>query len=83
MTELMAAGIEDPESALHTSCVTMRAAGADLLARAQAGGGARTDVYGTDWFALVAALAWLGDQPSFTPRADHLLDIVAGAIPTR
>ncbi|MFI5797929.1 TetR/AcrR family transcriptional regulator [Streptomyces sp. NPDC051677] len=77
---LMAAAIEDAESALHASCVTMRAAGTRLLARAQAAGAARTDIDGTDLFALVAALAWLGDQASFTPRSDHLFDVVASAI---
>ncbi|MGW3134205.1 TetR/AcrR family transcriptional regulator [Streptomyces sp. NPDC001123] len=81
-TELMAAALEDSESALHASCVTMRAAGTGLLDRAQAAGTARVDIDGTDLFALVAALAWLGDQPSFAPRADHLLDVVASAILT-
>jgi hypothetical protein len=41
---------------------------------------ARTDVDGTDLFALTAALAWLGDQPSLASRADHLFDVVASAI---
>lgn len=79
---LMTAAIEDPESALHASCVTMRAAGTRLLTRAQDAGMARTDIDGTDLFALVAALAWLGDQPSLEPRADHLFDVVASAILT-
>lgn len=79
---LMAAALADTESALHASCVTMRAAGTALLARAQAAGTARTDIDGTDLFALVAALAWLSDQPSLAPRADHLLDVVASAILT-
>jgi AcrR family transcriptional regulator len=82
VTVLMAAAIEDTESALHASCVTLRAAGARLLTRAQAAGAARTDFDGTDLFALVAALAWLGDQPSLAPRADHLFDVVASAILT-
>lgn len=82
VTALMTAAIEDTESALHASCVTMRAAGARLLTRAQAAGTARTDIDGTDLFALVAALAWLSDQPSLAPRADHLFDVVAGAILT-
>ncbi|SFF71608.1 TetR/AcrR family transcriptional regulator [Streptomyces mirabilis] len=82
VTVLMAAAIEDTESALHTSCVTLRAAGARLLTRAQAAGAARTDMDGTDLFALVAALAWLSDQPSLAPRADHLFDVVASAILT-
>ncbi|MFC9460647.1 TetR/AcrR family transcriptional regulator [Streptomyces sp. NPDC058430] len=79
---LMAAAIEDTESALHASCVTVRAAGARLLTRAQAAGMARTDMDGADLFALVMALAWLGDQRSLAPRADHLFNIVASAILT-
>ncbi|MDR7301593.1 TetR/AcrR family transcriptional regulator [Haloactinomyces albus] len=79
-TSLMAAAIEDTESALHASCSAMRAAGARLLTRAQDAGVARTDIDGTDLFALVATLAWLGDQPSLAPRADRLFDVVASAI---
>ncbi|MFD4598237.1 TetR/AcrR family transcriptional regulator [Streptomyces sp. NPDC058464] len=82
VTELMAAAIEDPESALHASCVAMRAAGARLLTRAQAAGAARTDIDGADLFALVAALAWLGDQSAFAPRAEHLFGVVANAVLT-
>ncbi|MFI6874755.1 TetR/AcrR family transcriptional regulator [Streptomyces sp. NPDC050400] len=82
VTELMAAAIEDAESALHASCVTMRAAGTRLLTRAQAEGAAQTDIDGTELFALIAALAWLGDQPSFAPRADHLFEVIASAILT-
>ncbi|MGP4001392.1 TetR/AcrR family transcriptional regulator [Streptomyces sp. 8N706] len=82
VTELMAAAIEDTESALHASCVTLRAAGTRLLTRAQAAGKARSDIDGTDLFALVAALAWLGDQPALAPRADRLFEVVASAILT-
>ncbi|MFD9585119.1 TetR/AcrR family transcriptional regulator [Streptomyces sp. NPDC059980] len=82
VTVLMAAAIDDTESALHASCVTLRAAGARLLTRAQEAGAARTDVDGADLFALVAALAWLGDQPPLAPRADHLFDLVANALLT-
>jgi AcrR family transcriptional regulator len=80
VTTLMMAAIEDEESALHASCVTMRAAGTRLLARAQAAGAARTDIDGTDLFALIGALAWLGDQPTLAPRADHLFDVITSAI---
>ena len=76
----MVAAIADPESALHASCVTMRAAGTRLLSRAQAERMARTDIDGADLFALVGALAWLSDQPALAPRSDHLFDIVASAI---
>ncbi len=80
--DAMVAAIADPESALHASCETMHAAGTHLLARAQADGKARADMDGTDLFALLGALAWLRDQPSLAPRADHLFDIVASAILT-
>ncbi len=78
----MAAAIADKDSALHASCVTMKAAGARLLGRAQAAGVARSDVEGADLFALVGALAWIHDQPSLAPRADHLFRLIAGAILT-
>lgn len=78
----MVAAIDDSESALHASCVMMKAAGAHLLARAQEKGTARTDIDGADLFALIAALAWLGDQPSLAPRAEHLFGVIAGALLT-
>jgi hypothetical protein len=58
----------------------MRAAGARLLIRAQDAGMARSDLDGTDLFAPVVALAWLGDQASLAPRADRLFDVVSSAI---
>ncbi len=79
---LMAAAIADPDSALHTSCITVRSAGARLLLRAQAEGLARADIDGVDLFALIGALEWLGDQPWFAPRNDHLFDVIASAILT-
>lgn len=79
----MVTAIEDPDSALHASCVTLRAAGAVLLARAQADGHARTDLDGSELFDLIAALAWLREQPSHAPRADHLFSVIAGAILVR
>lgn len=76
----MAAAIAVPDSALHASCVLMRSSGAQLLARAQLDGEARVDIDGADLFALVSALAWLNDQPSFASRADRLFHILANAI---
>ena len=76
----MVAAIENPDSALHASCVTMKAAGARLLTRAQAQGVARNDVDGADLFALVGALSWLHDQPALATRADHLFDVIASAL---
>lgn len=78
----MVAAIDDPNCALQASCVTMRSAGARLLARTQAAGLARTDIDGADLFALVGALAWLGDQPSLEPRAEHLFGVITDAILT-
>jgi len=80
---LMVSAIDDPRSALHGSCVAMKSAGARLLARAQAEGVARADLVSADLFALISALAWLNDQPSFAPRAEHLFDVVASAILSR
>ncbi len=83
VVDLMAVAIADPDSALHTSCTMVRSAGARLLHRAQEKGSARADMEGIDLFALMGALGWIGDQPSFTSRADHLLDVIAGAILTQ
>ena len=82
VVKAMMANMEETSSALHFSCVTMRAAGTRLLTRAQAAGLARTDIDGTDLFALAAALAWLGDQPSSAPRAEHLFGVITSAILT-
>jgi AcrR family transcriptional regulator len=76
----MVAAIEDEGSALHASCVAMKAAGTRLLVRAQAEGKARPDLDGADLFALVGALVWLNDQPALAERADHIFGIVTGAI---
>lgn len=42
----------------------------------------RSDVEDADLFALVGALARIHDQPSLSPRADHLFGLIAGAILT-
>jgi AcrR family transcriptional regulator len=79
---LMAAAHTNPESALYASCAAVHSASARLLLRAQAEGSARSDMNGDDLFALMTALGWTVDQPSFAPRADHLLHIIANAILT-
>jgi len=58
----------------------MRTAGTRLLTRAQTAGVARTDLDGEDLFALIGALAWLGDQAALAPRAGHLFDVVVSAV---
>jgi AcrR family transcriptional regulator len=79
---LLTAAMEDTESALNASCVTLHDAGTRALERAHAAGIARADIDGTDLFALVASLAWLYDQPSLAPRADHLFGVISSAILT-
>jgi AcrR family transcriptional regulator len=82
VTASMMAAIEDPDSALHGSCVAMQSAGTRLLKHAQVAGMARRDIDGADLFALVGALAWLADQNTPAARADRLFDIIASAILT-
>lgn len=77
---LMAAAHTNPESALYASCAAVHSASARLLRRAQAIGKARSDINGDDLFALMAALGWAVDQPSFAPRAEQLSRIIANAI---
>ena len=76
----MLGAIEDPESALHASCIELRAAGASLLARAQADGHARADLDSAMLFDIIAALAWLREQPSHEPRADRIFDLISRTI---
>ena len=79
---LMAAAHTNSESALYASCAAVHSASARLLLRAQAQGTARGDMNGDDLFALMSALGWAVDQPSFAPLADHLFHIIASAILT-
>jgi hypothetical protein len=80
VVELMTAALDDPESALHDSCAAMKAAGADLLARAQEAGAARTDLDGTDLFGLAGAAAWIHSQPALAARADPLGTLITDVI---
>lgn len=79
---LMAAAHTNPDSALYASCAAVHSASARLLLRAQTEGTARADMNGDDMFGLMAALGWLVDLPSFAPRADHLVHLIASAILT-
>ena len=80
VTGLLMAALEDSESALHASCVALHDTGTRLLDHAQVAGVARVDIDGTDLFALVAALAWVYDQPSLALRADHLFDVISSSV---
>lgn len=77
---MMATALADPDSALHASCDRLRSAGAHLLQHAQTQGTARPDIDGDDFFALIGALGWIGEQPAFAPRADHLLELMLETI---
>lgn len=79
---LMAAAHTNPDSALYASCAAVHSASARLLLRAQAAGAARDDMNGDDLFALMTALGWAVDQPSFASRADHLVRLMTSAILT-
>jgi AcrR family transcriptional regulator len=79
---MMAAAHTNPDSALYASCAAVHSAGARLLLRAQGEGTARADMNGDDLFALITALGWAIDQPSFAPRADHLVHLITSAILT-
>jgi AcrR family transcriptional regulator len=73
----MMATLSDDDSPLKTSCLAMRESGGRLLKRAQEAGHIRPDVDGTDLFALVSAVSWIGDQaPSIAARRDHLLSLI-------
>lgn len=79
---MMAGAHANPDSALYASCAAVHSASARLLHRAQAEGTARVDMNGDDLFALMTAIGWAVDQPSFTPRADHLVNLMMSAILT-
>ena len=77
---MMAAAHTNPDSALYASCAAVHESGARLLRRAQSEGTARADMNGDDLFALITALGWAVDQPSFAPRAAHLVHLITSAI---
>jgi AcrR family transcriptional regulator len=77
---MMAASHTNPDSALYASCAAVHSASARLLARAQGVRAAREDINGDDLFALMTALGWAVDQPSFAPRADQLVRLITSAI---
>jgi hypothetical protein len=80
----MMATLDDESSPLHASCLAMRKAAARLLENAQKAGAIRTDVDGTDLFALVSAVCWIGDQAAtIAARREHLLLLVMDGLAHR
>jgi AcrR family transcriptional regulator len=77
---MMAAAHTNPASALYASCAAVHATSARLLLNAQSDGTARADMNGDDLFALMTALGWAVDQPSFAPRADNLVHLITSTV---
>jgi AcrR family transcriptional regulator len=66
----------DERSDLFTACKEMRAAGAALVARAQAAGALRADVDLRDLLLLVHGIAWASEQAAQSPEcAERLLTL--------
>ncbi|BAJ29508.1 MULTISPECIES: TetR/AcrR family transcriptional regulator [Kitasatospora] len=81
LPEALVATLRDPASPLHASCAAMREAGGGLLAAAQRTGRIRADVTGTDLFALVSAVSWIGGQaPALAERREHLFGVVVDGL---
>lgn len=78
------ATLNDPQSPLHASCLTMRQAGGRLLEAAQESGTIRPDVAPIDLFALTNALSWIADQaPTLAERQEHLFRLVMDGLRPR
>lgn len=78
---LMATMGREPGSALYQACKEMQDAAANLLRRAQQAGHLRPDIDGTDLFALINAVTWIGEQtPAFAARRDHLFALVMNGL---
>jgi hypothetical protein len=59
----------------------MGQAASHLLENAQAAGSIRSDVDGTDLFALASAVGWIADQvPTLAARREHLLSLVIAGL---
>jgi AcrR family transcriptional regulator len=80
VVEAMSSAIGNADSALHAACVEMRAAGGELLVRAQKAGHARSDLDGEALFLLAAGFAWTRSQASTAARREHILDVQLGAL---
>ncbi|WP_327675611.1 TetR/AcrR family transcriptional regulator [Kitasatospora sp. NBC_00458] len=84
LSAALLATLQDPESPLHASCLTMRQACGRLLVAAQRDGLIRPDVDAVDLFALANGLAWIADQaPSLAERSDRLFGLVLDGLAPR
>jgi AcrR family transcriptional regulator len=78
----LVATMHDHESALWESCAALQDAGGRLLEQAQRSGDVRSDVTGTDVFALVSAVASAAEHAPLADRRDHLLGVVLDGLST-
>ncbi|GAA3865891.1 TetR/AcrR family transcriptional regulator [Streptomyces sedi] len=78
LTAEVAQPLDDETTRLHASCAAMREVGTELLRRAQESGTVRTDVTPTEFFVLVAGVAWAHEQglPDSPARVARLLDLL-------
>ena len=77
------AALHDDRSPLHESCAAMRAAGANLLQRAQQAGEVREDVTMNELLALAAGIAWAGEQAPGQDLTGRLLALAENGFATR
>lgn len=80
LSKSFAAGMADSCSEMGTSCQALSAAGARLLARAQAAGELRDDVDICDLVMAVHAAAWAAEQLSDPTAAQRLITMLVDGL---
>ncbi|MGC0415666.1 TetR/AcrR family transcriptional regulator [Embleya sp. AB8] len=85
MSATLMSTLADETSELYASCHAMRAAGTDLLTRAQAAGEVRPDIDTDALFTLAHGIAWAHEQRAVADpeRLPRLLDVVVFGLATR
>ncbi|WP_225842432.1 TetR/AcrR family transcriptional regulator [Streptomyces albus] len=79
LAAVLAEGLCDQESELHTCCRELITLSGELLATARADGALRREVTGADIFALMSAVAWVrGQLPA--EQADRLMSLTMDGI---
>lgn len=74
LVDALVDSLADPASELHATCQAVKAAGAQLLTRAQGAGVIRPDVDASALFSLIASVAWAVER---TPvHRDQLLAVM-------
>ncbi|MFI7106988.1 TetR/AcrR family transcriptional regulator [Nonomuraea sp. NPDC050227] len=74
LVDALVDSLADPASELHATCQAVKAAGAQLLDRAQHAGTIRPDIDASALFSLIASVAWAAER---TPaHRDRLLAVM-------